>query len=345
MKYIEKVGDEEFKKHPSTIGLYEFVDQKYGEYIKLEATKQYYEHLAPGRPYTKSLTYLQVPEIGTRMALLKAGQADIMIEVLGPTIPEAKNSPGIQTVSAREIDVTEIIVSDYYYPDEPSPILDKRVRQALAYAINKEAIAQKLYFGEAVPQKIPTVATWEFGADPEIPGYPYDVEKAKALLKEAGYADGFKYKLVARPQHMQIATAVAGFWEAIGLDIDLSQIEVGVYQNQVTTKSLRGSWVTMVPTSGEAAFWHTIIYKKGVTWSWNSSDEIDAMIDNASKAFDLKEREKLTKETCWKVHEELPSRIPIIARNGVYAIGPRVKQFVPGFYNWWIRPEWLVMKD
>ena len=343
-KYIEKVGDEEFKKNPSTCGFYKFAGQKYGEYIKLEASDEWY-YMEPHRPYTKYLKYIQVPELASRMAMLKTGEVDIATDLIGPAIPEAKAAPGIRTASAKEIDMIEIILTDFLFPKEPSPMHDKRIRQALAYAINRKAIAKKLYFGEAGPQKIPSASTWQFGSDATIPGYPYNPEKAKALLREAGYAKGFEVKLIARPQHMEVGMAVQGFWKRIGLDAKLEQIEVGIFQRGAVSKTLRGNLFTTVPTMLDIAGVYKWFYIPKASWGWNSDPEMFKRHADVMATFDNDEREKKMKEMVRYAWENLPSRIPVIARNGVYGLGPRVKEFVPGIYNWWRAPEWLVMKD
>lgn len=340
-KYMEKVGGDEFKKHPSLSGPYKVIKSVIGDYVEMEA----FEDAYPRVPYTKKLKYIIVPEAMTRLAMVKTGQADVMTDVLGPVIPQAKATKGVRTVSAKEVDIIELIISDYWYQDEPSPLLDKRVRHALAYAINRQAIVDKLYYGEGSPQTILSATPSEFGADSTIKGYPYNPEKAKALLKEAGYKDGFSMKLTARPWHMDAATAISGFWADIGVKVDLREIEPGAYLRQATEKKLRGTWVTTVPTvPADLAIWYAIFYQETSTWSWNRDPFVNKKMAEMLSTMDPAEREKKMKFLSRYLTEELGSRIPVLVRNAVFAIGSNVENFEPGKGSYWYYPDLLKMK-
>ncbi len=341
-KYIQQVGDEEFKKKPSLAGAYKLVEQVIGDYVKMEAFDDCYGYPA----YTKNLTYRVVPETNTRLAALKTGEADMMTDVLGPAIPEAKATSGIRTVAAKEVDIIEIIMSDYLFPNEPSPLLDRKVRQALAYAIDRKAISDKLFYGEAVAQVSPSVVTWHLGFDSSMKGYPYDVTKAKQLLKDANYADGFKLTFWSRPQHMDVSMAVAGFWKDIGINVDLKPIEPGVYLREATNKTLRGVWPTTCPTVPADYAIHLMeYYQAGQSWSWCANDNYTNKTRDMLATMDEAKRVEKMKAMCREITEDLPSRIPVIVRNAVYAIGPKVESLQPGKVSYWCYPQLLKMKN
>ncbi|MDD5038703.1 MAG: ABC transporter substrate-binding protein [Dehalococcoidales bacterium] len=347
-KYCEEVGYEAYKDKPSNIGYYKFKEQKLSEYTILEAFDDKFTYAQPWGPLQASVKEINlqiVPESTTRLALLKTGKVDIMTEVLGAAIPEVKTLPDIKVYTSKGLDIIELIVSDYLFQDEPSAMLDKRCRQAAAYAIDRNAIAQKLYYGAAVEQKMPDVFSWLPFADTTIVGYPYNPEKAKALLKEAGYPDGFSTVITARPQHMDIAQAVAQYWEAIGIDVDLRPIEAAVYLREATEKKLRGTFVTTVPVRLEPVTVFNEYYRPGGTWAFSTNTELLAKIDDCLATPDVNTRMEKNKALCRWVTEELPSRIPLIERQLVYACGPRVTQFVPGLVSYWAHPELLKIKD
>lgn len=339
-KYLQQVGEDEFLKHPSLSGPFKFVDQVKGDYTKLEGFADAYQP-----PYTQYLTYKIVPEATTRLALLKTGEADVMTDVSGPTIPEAKAAQGLRVVSSPEADVLDIIISDYLFPNEPSPLLDKRVRQALAYAIDRKTMISKLYFGEGTEVACPSVTPWHLGYNPNIKGYSYDPVKAKALLKDAGYPNGFSYTLTARPIHMEAATAVAGYWRDLGLDIKLVSIDPAVYLTEATAKKLRGSWITTVPTiPADFAIHLQEYYQKDQMWAWCQSDTYTAKVQDVLATMDEAQRIEKMKALSLQISEELPSRLPLIARNCVYAIGPKVAELIPGKVSYWCYPQLLKMK-
>ena len=204
----------------------------------------------------------------------------------------------------------------------------------------------KLYYGEGIPQKVLSAIHTELGADPAIKGYDYNPEKSKTLLKEAGYKDGFSMRLTARPWHMDAATAVAGFWKNIGIKVDLREIEPGTYLREAVAKTLRGTWVTTVPTvPADIAVWYAIFYQEHSTWSWNRDPFINKKMTEMLSTMDQDEREKKMHFITRHLTEELGSRLPVLIRNAVYALGPRVEEFDPGRGSYWNYAETLKVKD
>jgi ABC-type transport system substrate-binding protein len=103
-----------------------------------------------------------------------------------------------------------------------SPWADLRVRQAASYAIDKEAIVKALFYGEAEPAyQYGYKGHWAY--NPSVIGYPYNPAKAKQLLAEAGYPNGFKTKVmfITNPDNDQVNTAIQGYFKAVGIDLEL----------------------------------------------------------------------------------------------------------------------------
>ena len=341
-KYIEKVGDAAFKEKPSLPGPYKLVKNVIGEYVELEAFEDHWQV-----PYTKKLKLIIVPESTTRLLMLKTGEVDAITHVSGPAIPEAKAIPGIRTISGKEAEILEMVLPDFYNKDEPSPIHNKRVRQALAHSVDREALCNKLYYGEAVPQTVPSSTSWMIGGDPTIKGYPYDPEKAKKLLAEAGYPKGFDITITAVPSRMDAAMAVTGYWKAIGLNVNLKEVEMGTYLREAPAKKLKGMFLTNVPTMPpDAGIRFSDYYLgPGQMWGFCQDPVTNKKVVEMIGTMDQDKRVKLLKDLSKHMWEELPSRVPLVVRNAVYAVGPKVQEFVPGRGAAWCYPHLLKMKD
>ena len=344
-KYCEEVGYEVFRKKPSTLGWYLGTETKLGEYTILEALDDaVFPWATPSRASVKKVSYLVVPEPMTRLAMLKTGQIDIMGQVMGPAIPEADKDPRIRVVASPPIGIRELVLTEMKYLDVPHPVHDVRVRRALAHAIDREAIVDRLYYGYADIPTIPSVQSFLPGADPTIPGYPYDPDKAKALLVEAGYPDGFKYKISAIPALMETALAVQGYFADIGVDLEIVPVEPATLTRAFSEKTIRGIAITRCTTRVEPVVMNAHYYTIGATWSWSVDPELDAMVKDILGTADNEERYAKQREYCWMLHEKLP-RVAVVSEPNLFAVGPRIDRFVPGLHISWPHPEWLTLKE
>lgn len=247
--YIEEVGVEEFRRNPIGSGPYKFVEQQVGTSITLERVD---EHQALGTPRARKVTISLVPEETTRIALLQTGDVD----VIDPGIESAVN------LEAEGYNLHQKGLPDWggiKFPMTPldvPPLNDVRVREALALAINKEAINEFLFFelGELSGNYISEGAA---GYEP-LPPIPYDPERAKALLEEAGYPDGFEIALESFPKSgwstTDIADAIAADWAAIGVTAQISNRDYGAYRADWVGGNLEPVTATLHPISGRYNF-------------------------------------------------------------------------------------------
>ena len=180
-KHIEKVGDEAFGTTAAVgTGPWKLVEWKRDQAIRLEAFDGHWR----GKPPFKNLVFRAVPEVATQIAEMKTGGVDIIRNVSADLIPELKASPMTYVSS------TPILRVHYVELDMRQPPFDKKlVRQAANYAIDKQALIQKLMGG--LGQQVATVVQPRaFGFDAEVQPFPYDPKKAKELLAQAGFPSG-----------------------------------------------------------------------------------------------------------------------------------------------------------
>src|SRR5881296_4664281 len=182
-KYLEKVGEDGFKRQPVGLGPYRFVRMTPGVDLVLEANEQYWRK----KPSIKRVVFKGVPDRTTRLAMLKAGDADIgylMVGVEGATI---KADSRLRLVRVIPSAVWWLEFPEQWNPK--SPWRDRRVRLAANLAVDKHAIndAERLGFSRLTGSIIPSVMEFALKIDP----FPYDPQRAKRLLADAGYPNGF----------------------------------------------------------------------------------------------------------------------------------------------------------
>src|SRR5215467_4257056 len=217
-KYLEQVGDDGFKKHPIGAGPYKFVSQKEGIELVLEAYEGYWRKV----PHVKTLVLRSVPEDTTRLAMLKTGEADIAYAMMGPAAEEVKRDPKLTLAYSYGQGIFFIIFNEQ--GDPKSPWHDLRVRQSLNYAIDRQALSDQQTLGASQLTGNIVARAFEFALP--IEAYPYDPEKAKQLLKEAGYPNGFDGgEIASGPPNHTGTEGIANYLQAVGIRIKMRPME------------------------------------------------------------------------------------------------------------------------
>lgn len=211
--------------HPVGTGPYEFVQWVRGDHITLKANPNYW---GSPKPTIKTITYRFVPEEGAALSGLISGQYDLITNLLPD---EASRAPAYQATVGNEHPM--LILNARPGSGITS---DVRVRQALNYAVDKNAIAQNLFRGFATVDNGQTLSPTWFGYDPSLKPYPYDPAKAKQLLQAAG-ATGKSITLVGESgrwlNDKDLIQAVAQYWRAAGLNVTTKIIDFNTYLNQL----------------------------------------------------------------------------------------------------------------
>ena len=212
--YFEEVGEEGFAKAPIGSGPYKLKEYVTGDYYTLERFEDYWG----GPAKTQYLTMKIVPEAGQRTIMLETGEIDVAYEV--PYVDAAKiiDNDDLQFLSTPSMK----IVMFYLNTQSATPLSDKRVRQAIEYAIDKEAIVQAVCYGYGtVAYAIVPESVTEYKAVKEP--HVYDLEKAKALMAEAGCADGFSMEIwtSSTQTNTEICQVIQEQLAAINIDAEI----------------------------------------------------------------------------------------------------------------------------
>lgn len=233
-KYREQVGDKGFAEKPIGTGPFKWVGYKQDVYWEAEALPKHFRFT----PSYKKLKVMYVPEHSTRLAMLRAGEADL-IDAIGPNIPDIKADPKLRVIYCLYPYAQTLAFADLSAPNEPSPFLDIRVRKAASLAVDRDTICKKVLFGAAEPYG-EALAPITWGFDPSIKPDPYDKEQAKALLTQAGYPNGFSTTINTTATNKYWFEAVAGNLAEAGIKTEIKVIEAGAYQDAWRARKLRG---------------------------------------------------------------------------------------------------------
>jgi peptide/nickel transport system substrate-binding protein len=298
-QYFEQVGADGFARNPIGSGPYKVARNTSGSFIELEAVEN---HWRDGVPKYKTLRFLLVPEESTRLAQLRTGEADL-IAISRERVAEV-TATGFNVFSKLNDQVVTIYMQQQW---DPVPVSDKRVRQALNLAIDKEAIMKFVFAGQGVPVAMYPIGSYGVagGADPKLEPYPYDPVKAKQLLVEAGYPNGFETRIYAYvtadlPELHRLAEAVADYLGKVGVKAQITPMDRAALTTKRVARTLPGEllpWST--PNRSVAIQIATIVnalhHSKAQSTS-TADPELDQLIERSLAATDVAEVERLVGE-------------------------------------------------
>lgn len=237
--YLAEVGEEGFAEHPVGTGPFQFVEWVKGDRIVMEANPNYFGD--PG-PLVQNLIFRPIPESATRVAAIQTGEIDIAKRL---TSEEAQSLLGVEGVKVVSYPADRVyyIAFNNLTTGIGLPTEDVNVRTAMNLAVDRQAIVDALFNGKA---RLSTgfVVPGNFAYDDSIEAFPYDPDRARELLAEAGYPDGFDIEfrcpIGAYPNFEQVCEAVQGFLSEVGIDANLELMESGQYWDLEATKQLPG---------------------------------------------------------------------------------------------------------
>jgi peptide/nickel transport system substrate-binding protein len=317
-KYMTQVGEDGFKKHPIGAGPYKFVSHTPGIEVVLEAYPGYWRHV----PYVKRLVMRSVPEGTTRAAMLKTGEADIAYALDGPDAESLKRDPRLQIVPSKHASIFWLEFADQW--DPKSPWHDKRLRLAVNYALDRKAINEAACLGYCPPAGVIVPRVMDFALQVEPP--PYDPQKAKQLLAEAGYPNGLDAgELVPIPPFFTVAESTVNYLNAVGIRVKMRQMERATFYSNWREKKLHGLFITAVGNSGNAASRvQEFMYSKG-GYAYGGYPDIDDLFLQQARERDVKKREAIL----YKIQQLTIDRVmfaPIMDLRALMGVGPRVAE-------------------
>lgn len=341
-KYVEQVGDAEASKHPKGTGPWKLVDHQTASSFTFEAVEGHWRQT----PAFKKLVVRLVPNEATRLSMLRSGDLDIA-ELTAAMKPEAK-SAGIATRSNPGDSSIFVALQGQLLPTVPTfdqsvpwaaDPADKeasaralKVRKALALATDTQAIIDRIYNGEAQPSAVVDYVPGTPQYDPSWKPYPYDLNEAKRLLAEAGYASGFAkpidLRLVAlpgRPELPDIGQAIGMMWEqGLGLKIKYTQMDWNTIRPQMFVRNVPWvAWAVATGTMADPAIALRVSNHSKAAMSSFEYASSDDLIDKISGEMDSDKRLALHRQLGQLLYDNVVA-IPIGVKNSLYGVSERV---------------------
>jgi peptide/nickel transport system substrate-binding protein len=325
-KYLEEKGPDILATAPVGTGPYKFVEWLKDDRVVLEANPDYWG----GAPKIERVVFRPIKEVRTRIAELRSGGVNLAVDIPPEDVP---------SLESGETKV-EVAASDFIYffafdTLKESPLQNKLVRQAINHAIDVDAIQQSLLggMGTRIALALPTNA---FGYDPNWKPYEFDPEKAKALLAEAGYADGFTIPLTSRQgrylKDREIMEASIGFLANVGITVEPNYLEPGVWAQVSEKKGREGlifpGWSGRDPD----LVWYPLLYT-GQYQSYYSNPELDKLLDAGRATIDADERRDIYAKAAEIIKEEAP-HVPMIQPPLIYGLSANL--------NWTPRTDSMI---
>lgn len=295
--YVKQVGDAEYNIKPVGCGPYKLVKWVKGEEIVMEAYDKYYG----AKPAYKKLIIKSIPEEAARVAALTTGEADVV-----GAIPMHQRKKVLESKKAY---LTPQMGSMIYLGlnTYDGPFKDIRVRHAVNHALNRELINKALFGGEAI-MCTGAISPRTFGADPNLKPYAYDPEKAKKLLADAGYPQGFEARLSYGTYMAQIqeqAEAIAADLAKVGIKIKLEPLERAVMWENYKGKKFQMYLYFWDDAPEPDRYVYSLLHSKSRDYYYKNP-KVDELLDKGRSVLDREARAKVYAEVDRMLYEDAP---------------------------------------
>ena len=351
-KHLETAGEQGAERQPVGTGPWKFVEHVKGDRIVYEAVDNHWRQT----PHWKRLVFNKVPEPATRMAMLRAGSADV-IEIGGEYVDELKKV-NVRTITMPNVSWVYIILGGQwptkstYDPKVPWAQPDaekaKKVRLALNYAVDKHAIMARVLGGLGSVSN----AWLAYPNDPWTTEalkkpLPYDPAKAQQLLAEAGYPNGFDLtmNLTAWPGRgylPDVGEAVATYWERIGLKVKRRPLDRAVFAADFRARAYSGVALAYASPMVAPEPWE-VLYRGGYTKAalnlFVEHPKLDEFIDRLAVQPNYQERVRIMRDEMGPFLQDIVPGVAIGAAHVIAGVGPKVGEWPliaghMGFHNW-----------
>lgn len=319
-KHVQEKGEKDLAANPVGTGAYKFVKWVKDDQLVLEANPNYWR----GAPRIKKVIFRPIPEATTRVAGLQTQEVDIIVNI-PPHLSRLMQWKGRSYVA--KVPSSRVIFMAFD-TTKGGPVADKRVRKAIAHSINLENILKKVLEGNGMRLGVP-LTQYHFGYDAAIQPYPYNPEKAKKLLAEAGYAQGFDFALLSPNgrylNDKEVAEAVVGDLRKVGINASIKVHEWGTYINMLY--AIKGNPAHILGWGGatfdaDGTFFPLMRTKQVLSHFSNAS--MDSLIDQGRSIMGQEKRQKIYSDACKIFQEEVPWAF-VYQQIDIYGVSERVE--------------------
>jgi peptide/nickel transport system substrate-binding protein len=318
-KYLQEKGPVHLSTNPVGTGPYKLVRWIKDDQLVLEANENYWR----GSPKIKRVIFRPIPEATTRVAGLQTQELDIIVNV-PPHLMRLMDWKGRSFVSKAP---SARVIFMGFNTLQGGPVADRRVRQAIAQAIDMETNIKKILGGNAILLGSPLTKN-HFGYDPNVKPYAYNPEKAKKLLAEAGYPNGFDFVLNSPNgrylNDKEMAEAVVGDLRKVGINASVRTPEWGILLSMMYSHNAYPAFlIGWGNTSFDADYTLSPYFRTGQALSEYSNPKLDALIDHGATTMDKKKRLKIYSQAAKVIKDDLPVAW-VYQQIDIYGVNERV---------------------
>ncbi|MFS0593459.1 ABC transporter substrate-binding protein [Cytobacillus horneckiae] len=333
--YVEEVGLDEAAKKPVGTGAYKFVEWSRDNYLKLEAFDEYWK----GKPAIKSLEFRYIPEFSARLSAFLSGEVDLFKNIPVDSVDSITNDDHSKVAEVASARINYLALNNFY----EGPLQDEKVRQAINYAVDVDELLNGVLNGHGTKMTGPLS---QINNDyTETAEYGYDVEKAKALLKEAGHEpESLTLTLDTPngryPMDTQIAQAIASQLQRIGITVNVQTNEWGNHLEKIRNREMKDMFILGWGPAFDAQSTVENLFTKVAPYSGFYDEELEKEIYRVNQLFDEQERfdgfsdlqHKLVEKAAW---------VPLWQQSDLYAVRkdlkftPRVDEKIQAYEMSW----------
>jgi peptide/nickel transport system substrate-binding protein len=306
---VEQHGAD-FGRNPSGTGAYRFAEWQSNQRVVITRNEDYWD----GAPAPEAVVFRPIVDANTRVAEMLSGGLDIMVEVPPDAIAQFRDAPDFEVYEQAGPHVWFLILNM-----REGPFADQRIRQAANYAVNKESLVTDVLQGTAEVSAGPIPPAFGWAYNEEVEPYPYDPDRARELLEEAGY-DGEEITFYVTEggsgmlDPVAMGTAIQADLAAVGMNVSIETYEWNTFLNEVNP-GLEGkadmaqmAWMTNDPDTLPFLTLRTEAFPEngGFNSGYYSNEEVDAILSQARVSVETEERAALYQQVQEMVHEDAP---------------------------------------
>jgi peptide/nickel transport system substrate-binding protein len=350
--HIDKMGGD-FWMEPIGTGPLRITDLQLAESMTFEAYADYWNPQYTSHVQTVTMQNIEDPT--ALLAALRSGVVDIISSVKGPMIKEIQDDPNTTIV---KVGGASIMVLKYDYPvdtiiagefmptdsagnpdnaaniEKYGPMGDIKVRQAIAYAIDRQQVIDTLYGGFGEPWATASCRTSN-GYNPALKPFPYDPDKAMSLLSEAGIGDDFKYVYNTTEAGKDLAEAIAGYLREVGIAPEVKVWDTATYRDKKLVDRENGfrgiredpfGCIAMGESMAMYATWYSVNNKAQGMLSW---PPLEDLIEKITSTLDNEERASFGRQAATYIYDNMGDS-GLWTLDALFGVGPRVESYNPG---------------
>lgn len=283
-------------------GPFRFVEFVVGDRLVAEVNPGYW---GP-RPASRRIVWKIIPDSATQLAALQRGALDIMVGLPIPLISTVESDQNLKVYTTPSTLAHVLLLNT----KAPGPLQDRRVRQALNYAVDRPAILKNLF--DARGQLLTSVVARQIPGAIDPGAYPYDPVKAKQLLTEAGYGNGFDLALWQStgrlPQSVETAQALAGYFQKVGVRANVQTLEIGEFNKRAILSQFRGAiYYAFINGLWDGSYLFQRFLPAYPNFKYYSAtDAVQLMLRERGQTFDAARRNALDASIQRALREEAP---------------------------------------